>query len=568
MNNSILKLSKDEVKNFFLESGQYHNFELPEYFNFDTLLSHVFESIADIEYEDCLTNIHPENIDYVNIDILLNKDGHYAVRPLTLANPFLYCFIVKEIYKEWESIQECFNRYKVPFISACAIPVVASKPEAFHKASTIMNWWNSMEQRSIELSLKYRYMFTTDITNCYGCITPQSIDWAFSFKNTSYECHNNKKLSDNIRKYLCALQKGHNIGIPQGSILFDFISELVLGYSDLLLYESLQKDNITDYEIIRYRDDYKIFCNDKGVLEKISYKLQYVLESLNFRMNSQKTKLSDSIITDSIKSDKLAYIFNTPVLRKLNLFDTNGKKTKVDIWDFSGIQKHLLYILMFARQYPNSGQVRTMLSDLDKKIEKTINKIIKSNPKNSIGGFTKNNKSFSTIFDNLKIYGKEEDDSPIQENISVLTAICVQIALENITLAHYALRTASRIISTIMDESRRQDLIKSIYNKLSGIPNSDYSQLWLQNITLKQDKVNNHHEYTMPLCRFVMGESFDILWNNIWIKQEFLKDIPSESIIVDETIEHNTGIITFRETRAYMESNYNKSSSESVIAQF
>lgn len=50
--------------------------------------------------------------------------------------------------------------------------VLAEQNERFHKSTTILNWWNSMEQRSIELSLEYRYMFVTDITNCYGSVNP------------------------------------------------------------------------------------------------------------------------------------------------------------------------------------------------------------------------------------------------------------------------------------------------------------------------------------------------------------------------------------------------------------
>lgn len=57
-------------------------------------------------------------------------------------------------------------------------------------------------------------------------------------------------------------------GIPQGGVLFDFIAEMVLGYSDLLLYEELQRIGITDYKILRYRDDYRIFSNSKEELEK------------------------------------------------------------------------------------------------------------------------------------------------------------------------------------------------------------------------------------------------------------------------------------------------------------
>jgi D-arabinose 5-phosphate isomerase GutQ len=129
-----------------------------------------------------------------------------------------------------------------------------------------------------------------------------------------------------------------------------------------LLHEAIERAGITaSYQIIRYRDDYRIFCNDKDQMEKISYILQQVLESLNFRMNSQKTKISENVVTDSIKSDKLAYIYNTPIFNKKGV-------------DFDSFEKHLLYILMFARKHPNSGQVKTLLSDIDK-IKRTIDEI-------------------------------------------------------------------------------------------------------------------------------------------------------------------------------------------------
>lgn len=40
------------------------------------------------------------------------------------------------------------------------------------------------------------------------------------------------------------MQYGQTNGIPQGSVLFDFIAEIVLGYADLLLYEDLQKKEL------------------------------------------------------------------------------------------------------------------------------------------------------------------------------------------------------------------------------------------------------------------------------------------------------------------------------------
>lgn len=79
-----------------------------------------------------------------------------------------------------------------------------------------------------ELSLEYRYMFVTDITNCYGSINPQSIDWALTFKGTKYENEDYLPVAKNIRMYLGALQNGRNIGIPQGSYIFDFVAEIIL----------------------------------------------------------------------------------------------------------------------------------------------------------------------------------------------------------------------------------------------------------------------------------------------------------------------------------------------------
>lgn len=98
---NVLSLDSKDAMDFFLKSEQYHGFELPEYFVFDELLQNVKRIVEDTPYEECLQNgISPENLSNVNLDILLNKDGHYAVRPIVLANPFLYYFLVREICNE------------------------------------------------------------------------------------------------------------------------------------------------------------------------------------------------------------------------------------------------------------------------------------------------------------------------------------------------------------------------------------------------------------------------------------------------------------------------------------
>ena len=528
---NILSLNHTEAMDFFLKSEQYHGFELPEYFVFDDLLQNVKNAVGETPYEECLQEgMSPEQLPDVNLDILLNKDGRYAVRPIILANPFLYYFLVREICNEqsWTVVKQLFETFTVPHITSCALPVIPKTKEPFHKSTTILNWWNTLEQRSIELSLEYRYMFVTDITNCYGSVNPQAFDWAFSFKDTEFEQKTKNSIAKNIQKFLRAFQQGRNIGIPQGSAIFDFIGEIILGYSDLLLHEAIRKEGIkAKYEIIRYRDDYRIFCNDKDVLEKISYTLQHVLESLNFRMNSKKTKISESIITDAIKSDKLAYIYNTPIFNKKGC-------------DFDSFEKHLLYILMFARQYPDSGSIRTMLSDIDKRME-----------------------------DWLKPYEEEvttipilEDDEPKTEKITkqrrlvggsvrAMSAVCAQIALENVGCCHYALRVLSRMVDSLKDEKEKSAIINLVYSKLCNQPNSDYNQLWLQNMTYQKDKKNNSSPYKMRLCRLVAGDKDVELWNNEWLKPQRQSCLHVNSIVNEETLKKVTPVIMFRERRAY-----------------
>lgn len=530
---NILSLNSKEAMNFFLKSEQYHGFELPEYFVFDELLQTVKDTIGDTPYEECLQKyVSPEQLLDVNLDILLNKDGRYAVRPIMLANPFLYYFLVREICNEqsWKTIKDLFEIFKVPHITSCALPIIPKEKEPFHKSTTILNWWSAMEQSSIELSLEYRYMFVTDITNCYGSVNPQACDWAFSLKNTTHEREFNNSISANIQKYLRAFQHGRNIGIPQGSAVFDFVGEIILGYSDLLLHEAIQKENITTpYEIIRYRDDYRIFCNDKDVLEKISYILQHVLESLNFRMNSKKTKISESIVTDSIKTDKLAYIYNTPIFNKKGV-------------DFDSFEKHLLYILMFARQYPDSGSIKTMLSDIDKRIEKWLKP--QTREVTTLNLEDTNN----TIEKRTETYQRKL----VGGSVRAMSAVCAQIALENVGCCHYALRVLSRMANSLEDGQEKWNIIDKVYAKLCNQPNSDYNQLWLQNITYQNDKKKGTSPYNIRLCKVVMGEDV-VLWNNSWLKKELTSNVYIRVIVDKDTLKKVTPIITFRETRAYNE---------------
>ena len=556
----ITELQAKEALDVFLTNDLYCTTELPEYFDFSDVLKFASESIGTKSLEECIQEGKtPEKLKDVNLDMITNKDGKYGVRPLTLANPFLYYLLARDICNEtsWDRIKKCFNLFTSDKILCRSIPVVKQddKPESFRGATTILNWWSGMEQTSIELSLKYRYMFITDITNCFGQINPESISWALARKDTPFETQENEPLALNIQIYLRGMQQGRNIGIPQGSELFKFIAEIILGYSDMLLAKEIKtaqengelpKD--LDYQILRYVDDYRIFCSDRDALDKLSYILQGILERLNFRMNTSKTKITSEIIADSIKPDKAYYILNTPIESKQIYEDEKGKIHKQPGYDFDGFQKHLLFIYEFARKFPNAGQLKNQLSAFSKRIEEQLSIKKKFEEVISIDLETGETEK-KTI--------TKEFPGHLWENIPVMVAIAVQIASDNVSVAPYALRIASLMLSDMKEEDaeKKMELIHLIYNKLHNQPNSAYLQLWLQNITHTTDDWSQGEIYNMPLCRLVANQSVN-LWNNSWLMSELTKNFPIDSIINREILEKTGQVITFKEKRQYDEMGY------------
>lgn len=158
---------------------------------------------------------------------------------------------------------------------------------------------------------------------------------------------------------------------------------------------------------------------------------------------------------------------------------------------------------MFSREYPNSGQLKTMLSDIDKRIKEWL-------------------EPYEEEITTLSL----DDDKPVKTKkitkrkrlvggtVLSMTAIATQIALENVSVSHYALRIISRMIDSLKDMKEKQSIINKVYNKLCKQPNSDYNQLWLQNMTYTQDKMNGNSPYTLRLCKLVTGEAIESLWNN------------------------------------------------------
>jgi hypothetical protein len=473
---SILDLPSDEARVFFLKEDSYNNLDLPPYFRFSNLLDELDAFLSGKTLSD-LQSKKPKDCDGINYQLVNNKDGKYAWRPMDLIHPILYVSLVHKItgQENWYFICERIQSFRQNHNIKCLSLPVESLSDETDKAEQIAEWWHTVEQRSIELALEYEYLFHTDISDCYGSIYTHSISWALHTKEEAKkpENKNNSELVGvAIDKTIQDMSYGQTNGIPQGSILCDFIAEMVLGYADLLLSERID-DSITDYQVLRYRDDYRVFVNNPKDGEKIIKFLTEIMIDLGMKLNPSKTSFSNQVISSSIKQDKLSWLYR--------------KHSSKDL------QQHLLIIHDHAADFPNSGSLTKALLSFYKRLSK-LDKAI--------------------------------------DSLMVLISISTDIAYHNPKIYPVISAILSKLIVLLNDEGLQLEVIEKIQIRFSQIPNTGYMEIWLQRFSwfIKEDI-----EYSEPLCQLLAGSPMEI-WNIDWISCTELKDIMKPSKIIDSSI--------------------------------
>lgn len=493
---NILSLSPADAKAFLLKEESYSTFELPLYFTFSKLLSSLSQELNGKSLSNyCNESLRPSDFEDVNYQLMNNKNGKYSWRLFELIHPAIYVSLVHIITsnENWTIIKEKFNKKRC--VECMSIPIVSQREQS-DKAEQVTHWWEAIEQRSVALALEYEYIFHTDISDCYGSIYTHSIAWALHGKDEMKKKENrgNKKFIGNlIDCHIRAMSHGQTNGIPQGSVLMDFIAEMVLSYADELLAQKLSGTNY-DYRILRYRDDYRIFVNNPQRGEEIIKYLTEILAGLGMQLNAQKTLCSNDIIRDSIKPDKF--------------YSLVSGKTSEDM------QEELFNIKHLSELFPNSGC-------LDKRLQNLHGKIWKN-----------------------KIWKKEVK----KFNPEVLISIVTDLAFNNPRTYPVASGILSEMIGCLQDEQLRKDLIIKIKNKFKKIPNTEHMDLWLQRITLKPFR---EITYEGRLCRLVAGDASIAVWNSDWLEGKLAEIISSEIIINVDEVEKLNPIIQPEEIRLF-----------------
>ncbi len=119
----ILELNHTKARQYLLKAESYFNFDLPQYFVFETVIEKVSTQLIGRRLSDFYNTApnqagqqkatFPCDFENVNYVFLNNKDGKYAWRPFQLIHPALYVSLVHNITEEanWNSIIARFTQF-------------------------------------------------------------------------------------------------------------------------------------------------------------------------------------------------------------------------------------------------------------------------------------------------------------------------------------------------------------------------------------------------------------------------------------------------------------------------
>mgnify|MGYP002511462552 CR=1 FL=1 len=505
----IYELTTGRALKYFLQHDSYTTLELPSYVDFSSLLEEINSAIDEgkINFQPDSKSLMGKNINY---EVLVSKDGLYSWRRITLINPLYYVYFCKLITSpsNWKAIKNKFREFESNDLFLCSSTPV-SKKNTSNVAASVLNWWEDFEQKSLSLALEYEFMFSTDISNFYPSIYTHSFEWVFISKEEAKKKENNNNPGRLIDTHIQMMMSNQTNGIPLGSTLMDTFAELILGEIDLQLRKKTEEQKITDYKVVRYRDDYRIFSSSKDDLDKISKCLVEVLGEFGLDLNSRKTELHDDIILHSLKSAKKEYIIER---------------------SFNSLQKMLYAIYLFSLKHQNSKITVRYLNDFLRK-----------------------------LFRKKKITNSGHQ-------LDAMLGIISSIMAKNPTTYPVGMAIFAKLLTFLYDDDELKfGKLQQLHCKLGKQPNTEMLDIWFQRV---QGKIHTQWEgdYKTALCQRINDElkgkktfTIDGLWDVEWIpgsaksknKQKILSILKKTKIVDLDAFEEMDNDITPEEVNLF-----------------
>lgn len=488
----IIDLGATDARTHFLKGSSYFNSDLPAYISFAPILKDLSDFLNGQTFAGYKSD-NPANFPDVNYNFISNKDGRLAWRPYELMHPLLYASLVNLITDpdHWKSITERIDEFDGGIVECCSAPV-ASMDHHTDVATQVRSWWQKIEQRSLVYSLEFSYLLHTDVTDCYGSLYTHSISWALhGIEASKDDKGKNKLLGAKIDLHIQSGRYGQTNGISQGSVLMDFIAEIVLSYVDGLIDRKIGKSS--DVRVLRYRDDYRIFANSEEKAEATLKVISDSLRTVGMRLGVSKTIACRNVVEGSIKPDKIAGI-------GLQDLGTTNAKT---------VQKQLLRLHTFGMRYPNSGALKRLVSELHSAVAAQ----------------------------------KEPPD-----DLEVQVAIAVDIAYVSPGTFPAIAGILSHMIA-LAPTGERPALWEKVRNKMALVPYNGYLEVWLQRV-IQPAEVGIPFESSEPICQIVNGAT-PSLWQSDWVSSADIKASMEVSRIVVSSVAESPSVVTPEEVELF-----------------
>lgn len=464
---SILDMNHKAAKRFFFRPRSYFSLALPSYYQFDKILTKSRDLLRGQNLRDFyIQSAHPQTFSDINYSIIYNKDGEYSWRRYQLIHPFFYTEMVHLLTEEetWNYVRKHVRSFRNPKIT-CTSMVLAPTSRLTKNEQDIFNWAGNFVSETVRKSLEYKYLLTTDMANCYDSLTTDLLIWALHgcdspspYSRASPYAHDPDQptIGYQLAALLQDMLYGHTCGLPQGSVLMDFLAEIILSYIDTILFERLV--DFSDIHILRYRDDYRIFANEITTARQVMKILVETLAEFNLKINLSKTFLTADVITHAFKPDRTAWKKLEPRIIGENKLST---------------LKSLFLIRDFGREFPNCGSIKAGLATL---------------------------------------YEREIYESGCHDDLWQIVGVLADIMYTHPGVWPHCVAILSRYLEA-HNPAVAISIVEHLRKKFSDLPHTEYLNIWLQRLSVKIDP---YYNYGGRFCCLLHEPNVPI-WNSDWL---------------------------------------------------
>jgi hypothetical protein len=211
-------------------------------------------------------------------------------REFSIQHPWNYHDVVYYLMQEWDRILDILYSKDLNIFSySMPIPVTNEKGESLSKlrAGRMIYEWIQMAENDLVLDASYFTLIArADITNFYLSIYTHSIAWAIEEREKAFADKDYKLPGNKIDRLIQYANDARTNGIPVGSALSDLISEIILSDVDARVSKKLKG---TNFVAVRFKDDYRILCENEDDAKHILRTLASELATINLTLNERKT---------------------------------------------------------------------------------------------------------------------------------------------------------------------------------------------------------------------------------------------------------------------------------------